>query len=83
MEPGQEGACRNSSPGRSGNVWQPEGLLRPLLHSHDYTHTYTHTPRTRPLLSREFPSPAAYPDLQGGRHTARKEAGGQELGRGV
>lgn len=36
-----------------------------------------------PLLTRDLPSPAAHPNLQGSRHTTRKEAGGQELGRGV
>lgn len=85
MEPGQEGACRNSSPGRSRNAWQPKGILRPLLHSREYAHTYTH-PHTHTHLPPslwEFPSPAAYPDLHSGRHTTCKEAGGQELGRGV
>lgn len=39
--------------------------------------------RLCPPTSRELPLPAAYPSLQGGRQATRKEAGGQELGRGV
>lgn len=73
MEPGQEAACRNSSPSRSGNRLQPKGLPKVLLA----------TPGTCPLPLGSPPLPAAHPSLQGGRHTTCKEAGGQEVGRGV
>lgn len=73
MEPGQEAACRNSSPSRSGNRLQPKGLPKVLLA----------TPRDLPSPSREPPLPAAHPSLQDGRHTTCKEAGGQEVGRRV